>query len=56
MPHLISFTRQTSLVLSFPHYLAEHEHFSSLNSHTVNTYACPFIYILLSLYFFQTQI
>jgi len=30
-------------------------HCSSLNSHTVNTYACIFIYVLLSLYFFQTQ-
>jgi len=30
--------------------VAEHAHFSSINIHTVYTYACSYIYILLLLY------
>jgi len=43
MPHLISFTRGTSLVLSFPHYLAEHAHFSSLKQ-LYGLHLCLYIY------------
>ena len=55
MPHLISFTRRTALVSSFPHYLAGHAHFSSINIHTVPTSACSYIYIQLLLYIFQSR-
>ena len=55
MSHLISFTRRTSLVSSFPHYLAERAHSSSINIHTVPTSACSYIYIQLLLYIFQSR-
>ena len=55
MSHLISFTRRTALVSSFPHYLAGHAHFSSINIHTVPTSACSYIYIQLLLYIFQSR-
>ena len=38
-----------------PHYLTENVHFSSINNHTVHTYTCSYIYILLLLYIFQSQ-
>jgi len=39
----ISFTRGNSLVLSFPHYLAEHAHFSSLKQ-LYGLHLCLYIY------------